>query len=351
MNKGDYFMKTTMNFLFALAIILPTFKSTVLAETEFYRGIDVSFYQKEINFKELSSSDVEILYIRAGEGGNIVDSYFKENYQGAISENLKFGFYYYVTANSVSEAESQATHFASLIQNIPYNLRPAMDYEVFSDVSVDESKQIALSFLTKLEELTGVTPVIYSDLYNVETRWSTEFSTYPLWVADYGNLAEPERFVLPQNLGWSQWSGYQYTDSAIITGITGNVDGDIFKSDLFITENTHNSSVPQNGNSTTKFRPYTVVKGDTLWKLSEIFQTSVTALVEENRIENKNLIYVGEILKVPVSETYTVQAGDNLTKIALLFQTSMEILTNLNHIQDPNLIYEGEILYINSDVG
>lgn len=330
-----------LKFFLSIMIMICTLQSSVSVATEFFKGIDVSFYQGEINFQELSSSGIKYLYNRAGEGGNIVDSRFEENYKGAETEDLNFGFYYYVTAKNTDEGEIQAEHFASLISDLPYSLRPAMDFEEFTGISQEESNEIALSFLKKLEELTGMTPVIYSDAYNVETRWNSTLSDYPLWVADYGHLAEPQQYTLSENAVWTEWSGYQYTDSAIVSGISGNVDGDLFTSSLFFTQNSETATT---GTLPKTLFSYTVKKGDTLWQISQIFQTSVAVLTENNNISNINEIYVGEVLEIPTLGTYTVVSGDTLTKIASNFNTTVDVLVKLNHIQDIDLIFVGEIL-------
>ncbi len=44
---------------------------------------------------------------------------------------------------------------------------------------------------------------------------------------------------------------------------------------------------------------YTVVAGDTLSSIALRFGTTVTALVQANGIVNPNLIYVGQVLKIP----------------------------------------------------
>ena len=41
---------------------------------------------------------------------------------------MKIGFYYYVDAATVSEADEQAAHFASLVKDKEPNCRPAMEY-------------------------------------------------------------------------------------------------------------------------------------------------------------------------------------------------------------------------------
>lgn len=339
-------MKVISKILLTIALPFFILESSATSNRDFFKGIDVSVYQGEINFGELSNSGIDYLYIRAGEGGNITDSRFEENYKGAEAEQLYYGFYYYVTAKNSSEAEIQAEHFANLITNIPYSLRPAMDFEDFTDISQEESNGIALSFLKKLESLTGVTPTIYTDAYCVETRWSQELSPYPLWVADYGHLAEPQEFILPENSVWSQWSGYQYTDSSVISGISAQVDGDLFTSDLLISKNQQNTSQGTFPSTTEVSLSYQVKSGDTLWKLSELFDSSVEALAEKNNISNVNLIYVNEVLEIPMKLEYTIERGDTLTEIALKYDTTVDILTNINGIKDKNLIFVGELLYI-----
>ena len=44
---------------------------------------------------------------------------------------------------------------------------------------------------------------------------------------------------------------------------------------------------------------YTVVKGDTLWSIARRYNTTVEELVRLNNIKNKDLIYIGQKLKIP----------------------------------------------------
>lgn len=49
-----------------------------------------------------------------------------------------------------------------------------------------------------------------------------------------------------------------------------------------------------------KYIEYTIQSGDTLWDLSQKYNTTVDALVKLNNIENPDLIYAGATLKIPV---------------------------------------------------
>lgn len=117
---------------------------------------------------------------------------------------------------------------------------------------------------------------------------------------------------------------------------------------------------------------YVVQPGDTLWRISRQFGTTVDAIVQANHIPNPNLIYVGQVLEIPVGptavppvpgptatpgaptpvpppptqQTYTVRPGDNLTRIAAMFNTTVQALVQANNIVNPNLIYVGQVLII-----
>ena len=107
---------------------------------------------------------------------------------------------------------------------------------------------------------------------------------------------------------------------------------------------------------------YIVKSGDTLSAIAQRFDTTVSELVELNDISNPNLIYPGEVLKIPTIsndnsksasskqylKTYIVRSGDTLWGIARLFNTTVDNLVRINNISNPNLIYPGQVLKIES---
>ena len=109
---------------------------------------------------------------------------------------------------------------------------------------------------------------------------------------------------------------------------------------------------------------YIVQSGDTLTSIAIKFDTTVQAIAELNDLQNPNLIYVGEILKIPTNsrgnlsapssrhyiKTYIVQSGDTLTSIAKKFNTTVDKIALLNNITNPNLIYPGQILKIETSI-
>lgn len=91
---------------------------------------------------------------------------------------------------------------------------------------------------------------------------------------------------------------------------------------------------------------YIVKQGDTLTKISKLFNVSVDDIVKTNNIKNKNLIYINQKLIIPNIKSYVVKKGDTLTKIANKYGLSTEELyeKNKDTISNINLIYIGQIL-------
>ena len=94
---------------------------------------------------------------------------------------------------------------------------------------------------------------------------------------------------------------------------------------------------------------YIVKRGDTLTKISKMFNVSVSDLVKWNNIKNPNLIITGQKLIVsnPGIIYYVVKKGDNLSKIARVYGVTVKNILSWNpDIKNPNLIYPGQIIRI-----
>lgn len=111
---------------------------------------------------------------------------------------------------------------------------------------------------------------------------------------------------------------------------------------------------------------YTIAPGDTLYRISLKYNVSLTAMAAANNIRNVNLIYAGQVLKIPAGGTvptpatpvpgqptpvptggsYTVVRGDTLGRIAARFGTTFQAIAAANSISNPNFIYAGQVLRI-----
>ncbi len=325
------------------------------SSSNIYDGIDVSGWQGNIDYSEVASSGIEIVYMKASEGTSFVDPYFNQNYTNAKANGLKVGFYHYLTARSNSEAVAEANFFVSTISGMIPDCRLAMDFESFGSLSAEEINEIGLTFMQTVESLSGKEMVIYSDTSNASNIFGGGLTNYPLWVAQY-EVEEPT-----PNGNWDSWVGWQYTDAGEISGINGYVDRDRFTDGILLNENSEvplpdNTNKPSAGGTTT----ITIQRGQTLSGIALEYNTTVQILVELNNIANPNLIYAGSTLILPSGETpidtdgnstsgqtiYVVQRGDTLNKIATEFGTTARAIAVENNIRNINLIYVGQRLII-----
>ncbi len=96
--------------------------------------------------------------------------------------------------------------------------------------------------------------------------------------------------------------------------------------------------------------------GETLTIIAGRYGVTVSAIVQANGLWNANYIYAGQILVIPLSSappppsgpttTYVVQRGDRLYSIAARYGTTVSELARLNSIVNPNLIYVGQVLKV-----
>ena len=321
---------------------------TFSAKASAIEGIDVSEFQGDISFKEVKDYGIEIVYIRSSASHSYVDAKFEENYRKAKENNLKIGFYHYVTARSVNEAKEQARFFASLIAGKEVDCRLAMDFETFRGLSKEEINNIARAFLETLKELTDKELVIYSDAYNARyTFESSLFEEYPLWLAEYG-VEKPEA---------KDFIGWQYTDEGRVPGIKDYVDRDLFKEEIFLKDSSVIKEPDLKPEEQKKIIYYRVKFGDTLFSIARNYNVTINELVSWNNIKNPNLIFPNEVIKINgdikkqitsigTNDDYIVKIGDTLTRIANMFKVSISNLVSWNNISNPNLIYPNEKLII-----
>ena len=94
---------------------------------------------------------------------------------------------------------------------------------------------------------------------------------------------------------------------------------------------------------------YTVVRGDTLWNISKKLGITVDEIKKLNNLDS-NLLYVGQVLKLPSYETttdtnitYIVQGGDTLYSISKKYDISVNDLKKYNNLISDTLSIEQEL--------
>lgn len=113
----------------------------------------------------------------------------------------------------------------------------------------------------------------------------------------------------------------------------------------------------------TEENTYVIQPGDTLIRIALRFNTTVTAIMEENGIVNRSLIYWGQEIRIPQPTQPTeaeptealpqsitehiVQPSEQLNRIAIMYKTTIRELMRLNpQITNPNILYAGQRLIV-----
>ena len=98
---------------------------------------------------------------------------------------------------------------------------------------------------------------------------------------------------------------------------------------------------------------YVVRAGETLWLISQQYETTVSALAQANSIGNTNYITVGQRLDVPTQSqiverqtVHTVRRGETLWMISQQYNTTVAKISAENKIANVNIIRVGDKLVI-----
>ena len=179
-------------------------------------GIDVSHYQGHINWNEVArNNDVHYVYIKATEGGELMDNMFRTNLRGARRAGLKVGVYHFYIP-SVSP-QRQFDNLRHAVDRKEMDLLPIIDIERRGRGSLPTFQQNLRTFIQLVERHYGVRPVLYCsrDFYN--KYLSGPFTSYKYMIARY----PPEVPELCDNAAFVMW---QFSSTSYVSGIRGHVD-------------------------------------------------------------------------------------------------------------------------------
>jgi lysozyme len=190
------------------------------------QGIDVSKFQGKIDWASVRSGGTDFAFIKATEGGTLVDERFAENWTGAKQAGVSRGAYHFMFW--CRPADEQAAWFKRTVPNDPDALPPVLDLEWNAQSRTcprrlprEEALGMIRVMLREMEAHTGKRPIIYTDITFHRDVLEGELSHYPHWVRS--TAAEPqERYA---NRPWLMW---QYTAAGRVPGIQTEVDLNAF---------------------------------------------------------------------------------------------------------------------------
>ena len=182
--------------------------------SDYIRGIDVSFYQGEINWYDVRD-EVTFAIIRIGQGTRIIDEQFENNYNGAKDAGVQLGAYLYCDSTDVAGAEAEANQVLQLLSGKQFEW--PIYYDIEGDALNGDVNGMATTFCSILQQ-NNYFCGIYSSASPLSTQFSQEvLSSYAIWVANY-DVDQPSFD--------GEWGIWQYTSSGSVNGIGGNVDMD-----------------------------------------------------------------------------------------------------------------------------
>lgn len=188
-------------------------------------GIDVSKWNKEIDWDKVKNAGVEFVIIRAGYRGSVTgslvqDPYFEQNIRGALDAGLKVGVYFFTQAVNEVEAVEEASAVLQMIKE--YKL----DYPVFIDTEGaggngradgldQETRTLVCEAFCRTVENAGYDAGVYGSRNWFNNMLEMErLDDYDIWLAEYREA--------PLYQGYYRM--WQYTSKGQIDGIGGNVD-------------------------------------------------------------------------------------------------------------------------------
>ena len=322
-------------------------------------GIDVSYFQGNIDWSAVKDFGIQFAMLRAGYGEGNIDKQFYRNAGECNRLGIPFGVYWFSYAYTRQGARREAEYCVDAIKNYKVQYPVAFDFE---NASIDYARRhgvhatsalvtaLAEEFCKRVEEL-GYFSMYYSNHDLLRRMFSDSLrDKYSLWYARYADASGMD------NIGM-----WQFSDNGRVAGITGSVDLDIAYYDFAdviakagLNHLKEEVITPKPPSPKPEVITYTVRPGDSLSRIAARYGISYQSLASYNNIQNANRIYPGQVIKIPAGNkkpagrSYTVRAGDTLSGIAARFGKTVQELMRINGIQNANRIYVGQVIRLSS---
>ena len=188
------------------------------------KGIDVSKWNKVIDWQKVKEDGIEYAIIRCGYRGSstgalVLDPYWEVNYRGAKEAGIKIGVYFFTQAMNETEAVEEASMVLSLLGG------EKTDYPIFLDVEGSGGRADVIDNATRTQVINAFCSTINSagqksGVYANKSWYTNKINTSELrdmyiWYAQYrvGNPTYEGHYDI-----------WQYTSKGSVDGIEGYVD-------------------------------------------------------------------------------------------------------------------------------
>ena len=192
------------------------------------KGIDVSSNQGKPDWAKAAKSGVKFAILRAHQRGGI-DGSFEYNYKGCKSNGILVGGYKYSYALTPAQAIDEAEDVIAALNG------RGLDFPVFYDLEWSNQRKlgkqavenIAVAFLSRMKK-AGCKVGIYCNMDWYNNVLTDALRKYDCWIARY---PASDNGTVQTRLKPSTGVGWQYSSKGKVSGISGNVDMDVFYKD------------------------------------------------------------------------------------------------------------------------
>lgn len=194
------------------------------------KGIDISTFQRNVDYNKLKKDGIEFAIIRCGYGREInqKDIMFEKHYEGLTKVGIPAGTYLYSYATSFGNAQKEIQNCLNLIKGKSFPVGVFYDLEdskTVGKLGKYTITRMAQEWNNKISN-AGYVAGIYANL-----NWFSNYidihkiNNYKIWLAQYNSQ-------ITADFKPDIW---QYTSKGKVNGINGNVDMNYLINDYIIT--------------------------------------------------------------------------------------------------------------------
>ncbi len=182
------------------------------------RGIDVSKFNRKIDYKKVADDGYTFVYIKSSEGNTGRDPMFRKNVDRASKAGLKVGAYHFFRMNR--DGAVQARNFLASVKGVHLDLPLVIDVEDWGNAPVSRAVvNQRLRDCVKTIKDAGRSVMIYTNGDGKKRYYDVSCKGVDLWLCTFSD---------PDDVKDKGHVMQQYSHWGRVDGINGNVDLDVF---------------------------------------------------------------------------------------------------------------------------
>ncbi len=185
----------------------------------FQKGIDVSRYQGQIDWRKVKADGQQYAIVRAvssNKDGVYIDPLFRQNVQQAKAAGLRVGAYYYTYATNKQQAITELELLLQALEGLQLEYPVFVDMEDLSIAALGRQAATALArFALVVLDQKGWYSGLYTYTSYAQNNLDMEqLKDWPLFIADYRGFVGYE----------GKYEMWQFSSTGTVAGISTRVD-------------------------------------------------------------------------------------------------------------------------------